>query len=161
MLETLQEWAIWGAAVGAGVMAGVYFTFSVFVMRALAELPGAAGPAAMRAINRVILRSAFLPLFFATTLVSGALAVWALLDLSAPGAVATLAGGVVYVLGMFAVTVAFNVPRNERLDRAAPDSAEEAEIWALYLREWTVWNHVRTTACSLACGLFIAAVAAG
>ncbi|MEO1331251.1 MAG: hypothetical protein AAFW46_16495, partial [Pseudomonadota bacterium] len=84
MLETVIQMALWASALGAGVMAGVYFTFSVFAMRAFAELPPADGAAAMRAINRVILRSAFLPLFFATTILSAALTVWALLHLGDP-----------------------------------------------------------------------------
>lgn len=161
MADALYTIALWAAALAAGGMAGVYFAFSTFVMRALAALPGADGPAAMRSINRVILRSAFLPLFFASTGLSAGLALWALRDLSAPGAPPALAGGGLYVAGMFVVTVAFNVPRNDRLDRAAPGSAEEAEIWRAYLSEWTAWNHVRTVACALSCGLFIAAIAAG
>jgi uncharacterized membrane protein len=151
---------LWFAAIGAGLMAGVYFTFSTFVMTALARLPQAAGIGAMQSINRVILRSPFMPLFFATTLASAALAVLGILRWGEPGALAMLTGGVTYVAGMFLCTAARNVPLNNALDAVAPASAEADAVWSRYLTVWTRWNHVRTIACTLACGLFIAAIVA-
>ena len=71
-----------------------------------------------------------------------------------------LAGGVLYVLGMFVVTMTFNVPLNNALAAADPASQEAASLWARYLTDWTFWNHVRTVASTLACALFIAAIAA-
>jgi uncharacterized membrane protein len=40
-----------GTALGCGLIAGVFFAFSTFVMPALARLPAAQGIAAMNAIN--------------------------------------------------------------------------------------------------------------
>jgi uncharacterized membrane protein len=71
-----------------------------------------------------------------------------------------LVGGVVQVLGMFVVTMVFNVPLNNELARVDPASAEGATVWARHLKEWTFWNHVRTVACTAASALFIAAIAA-
>jgi uncharacterized membrane protein len=42
-----------------------------------------------------------------------------------------------------------NVPLNDALAKASPDSPEGAEFWAKYLDTWTMWNTVRTI-CSLA-----------
>jgi len=39
------------AALGCGLMAGLFFAFSVSVMKSLARLPSAAGIAAMQFIN--------------------------------------------------------------------------------------------------------------
>ncbi len=39
------------AALGCSMMAGVFFAFSAFVMKALARLPAEQGVAAMQAIN--------------------------------------------------------------------------------------------------------------
>ena len=36
-----------------------------------------------------------------------------------------------------------NVPRNDALAEAGPDTAEAAAYWPEYVREWTPWNHVR------------------
>lgn len=160
MIEALVTATLWFAAIGSGVMAGVYFAFSAFVMASLARIPQTAGVAAMQAINATILRSLFLPLFFATTIGSLALAIVAVLRLGEPGAVAMLAAGVTYVVGMFLCTVACNVPLNNALAAVDPASAEAADLWSRYLTVWTRWNHLRTVACMLACGLFIAALAA-
>jgi uncharacterized membrane protein len=69
-------------------------------------------------------------------------------------------GGVLYIVGMFVCTMIFNVPLNDALAAVDPASAEAASVWARYLREWTLWNHVRTISCTAACALFIAAIAA-
>ncbi len=108
--------------------------------------------------NVVILRSLFLPFFFATSLAALILFVIGVFRLGSSGAVAMLVGGVLYVLGMFVVTMTRNVPLNNALQVAATSSAGSAEVWARYLREWTMWNHVRTVASTAACALFIAAL---
>jgi hypothetical protein len=41
------------------------------------------------------------------------------------------------------VTMAFNVPLNNALAAADPASAEATSVWARYLKDWTLWNHVR------------------
>jgi uncharacterized membrane protein len=74
----------------------------------------------MNAINVAIVQSLFLPVFLATTAASAALAVIALLRWGEAGAMAMAAGGVLYVLGMFVVTMIFNVPR-ESWQAKAPD----------------------------------------
>ncbi|HEY3517783.1 MAG TPA: anthrone oxygenase family protein [Gammaproteobacteria bacterium] len=151
---------LWFSAVGCGVMAGVYFAFSVFVMTALSRIDQASGVAAMNSINTVILRSLFMPLFFGTTVAALILAAVALLRWGAPGAPAMLVGGAAYVLGMFVVTMLLNVPLNSALQAAEPSIADAATTWGRYLREWTMWNHIRTVASTAACALFIFALAA-
>ena len=148
----------WIGAVGAGMMAGLYYGFSSFIMASLAALPAGEGARAMQSINRVILRSSFMGLFFGTTLVALALAVIGLVQWGTPGAVTMAIGGAVYVIGMFASTAVFNVPLNNALDRADADSTRGADIWAHYLVVWTRWNHARAVASTLACGLFILAL---
>ncbi|ABD07854.1 conserved hypothetical protein [Rhodopseudomonas palustris HaA2] len=161
MTQTLVTALLWFGAIGCGLMAGVYFAFSTFVMTALARLPRASGIAAMNAINTEIVRSPFLPLFFGTTLAAAALAVVGALHWSEPGATAMVAGGVIYVLGMFVVTIVRNVPLNTTLAAADPESVAAAELWAAYVRDWTWWNHVRTVASTVACGLLIVGPSVG
>ncbi|MEZ4247106.1 MAG: anthrone oxygenase family protein [Polyangiales bacterium] len=144
-------------AVGCGMMAGLYFAFSAFVMRSLAALPDARGIDAMVSINRVIVASPFVVLFFGTTLASLALGVWGVARWGQAGSLALVLGGAVYVLGHFGTTAAFNVPLNEALDRVDPASAEAARVWADYVVRWTRWNHVRTVACLASTVLFLTA----
>jgi len=77
-----------------------------------------------------------------------------------PGAMAMLAAGSIYFVGMFLCTILFNVPLNNVLAAVDPASAEAAPDWSRYLKVCTAWNHVRTVASTAACALFIAAIAA-
>src|SRR5262245_21788263 len=151
---------LWFSAIGCGLLAGVYFAFSTFVMTALGRIDQAHGVSAMNAINSTILRSLFMPLFFGTTLASVVLVGIALVRWGEPGATATLAGGLIYVAGMFLCTMLFNVPLNNALAVVDPTSAESASVWARYISDWTVWNHLRTVASSAACALYVAALVA-
>ena len=149
---------LWFSAIGCGLIAGLYFSFSTFIMTALGRIDQAAGIAAMNAINVDIVRSAFLPLFLATTLSAAGLVVMGALRWGAPGSISMIAGGLLYVIGMFVVTMAFNVPLNNAL-AAAPGGANAGAVWATYLRDWTLWNHVRTVTSTLACIAFVHAIA--
>jgi len=160
MRQFLTSGLLWFSALGCGLLAGLYFAFSTFIMTALGRIDQAAGIAAMNAINVEIVRSLFMPLFLATTLSSAALAGLAIVRWSEAGAIAMLVGGVLYVIGMFVVTAVFNVPLNDALAAVDPNSGAAATLWTRYLSGWTFWNHVRTIASTAACALFIVAIAA-
>lgn len=151
MTNTLVTILIWFCALGCAVLGGLYFAFSVFIMKALEQV-GMAGIVAMNSINVVILRSLFMPIFFTTTAASAVLAAVGFLEWNQPRGVYLVAGGVVYVAGMFLVTMFFNVPLNNAL--AAGGEAN----WTRYLASWTTWNHVRTVSCIVAAALFIIAL---
>lgn len=153
MTSTFVTILLWTAALGSGLMAGVYFAFSVFVMKAFAELETTQAIAAMNAINKVILRSLFMPLFFGSTIISVLLIVVAFSHWSDVGAAAALIAGLVYFSGMFMCTVIFNVPLNNRLAEINGDSADAGLVWSHYLKTWTRWNHLRTVSSLISCAL--------
>lgn len=157
-MEFVTDALLWIAAISVGIMAGVYFTFSAFVMKSLDEIEAPAGMLAMQAINRIIVKSSFLPIFFGSTLACAVLIVLVLVEPSANGAKWILIGSALYVAGMFVVTVAGNVPLNNRLEATDARGSEGADMWTLYLRRWTVWNHVRTFACTASLVLLILAI---
>lgn len=146
------------AALGSGLMAGLFFAFSTSVMSALGRMPPPAGISAMQSINVTILNPVFFAVFFGTALMSIVLIAGALAGWSDMSAAALLAGGVLYLAGCMAVTMVFNVPLNNALAATAADSAEGAVIWSRYLAEWVPWNHVRTVACLASCAAFIQAL---
>ncbi|USX48555.1 DUF1772 domain-containing protein [Lentzea sp. HUAS12] len=119
------------AVTATGLMAGVFFAFSVAVMPGLADLTPADARAAMRRINARIQNPVFLLLFLGTAVVCG-IEVFQ----------GRITGGLLYVLGCFVLTMVVNVPMNNRLERT--DDA----YWPDYLRRWTLWNHVRAIACT-------------
>ena len=151
---------LWFGAIGCGMMAGIYFAFSTFIMASLSKIAPPAGIAAMQSINDVILRSPFMPLFFGTSLVAAGVVVMAVRDQAIPGGVWLLSAGAVYFVGMFLCTVFFNVPLNNKLKAVDPAAAASVEVWAHYLRVWTVWNHLRTVASAAASILFFVAIIA-
>ncbi len=157
-MEIVIDGLLWFTAIAVGIMAGVYFTFSAFVMRSLDAIEAPAGMLAMQSINRIIVKSIFLPIFFGSSLAAAALVVLILVEPSSPGAQWALLGSGLYFLGMFVVTMARNVPLNNHLEATDARGSEGSEIWALYLAKWTVWNHVRTVACTVSLALLIAAI---
>jgi len=159
MLQSVVTALLWFSAIGCGLLAGLYFAFSAFIMTALGRIGQVSGIMAMNAINTVIVQSLFMPVFLGTTLASLLLAIAGLLRWGEPGAAAMLAGGALYVIGMFVCTAVFNVPLNNALGAVDPASTEAASLWARYLTDWTLWNHVRTISSTLACALFIWAIA--
>lgn len=144
-------------ALGCALMGGVYFTFSTFVMDSLAALPKPEGITAMQSINDVILRSPFMPMFFGTSLASLVMVVWGVGRWGDAGCLALVVGGVVYFVGHFLFTAAFNVPLNDALAAVDPSTPEAATVWADYLVRWTRWNHVRMVACLVSGVAFLVA----
>ena len=134
------------SALGSGLIAGVFFAFSAFVMNALARLPAAQGIAAMQSINVAVINPVFLGTFFGTAAACVLVTVSSLLRWQKPGAVCLLVGGLLYLVGTILVTMRFNVPRNDVLAAVDPMSNDGAKLWAGYVTSWTAWNHVRTSA---------------
>jgi uncharacterized membrane protein len=145
------------AALGSGVVAGVFFAFSTFVMPALARLPPEQGIAAMQSINVTALNRWLMSALFGTAGLCVWLAVASLTSRSDPGAGLRLGGSTLYLVGAILVTIACNVPRNEALAAVRPDAAEALQLWPRYLAEWVAWNHVRTGAALAASALLILA----
>lgn len=146
--------------VGAGTVGGVFFAFSAFIMRALKDLPPAQGIAAMQRINVVVLNPLFLSVFIGTAVLGAVATVAAFMRGFVPGSPLLAGSGLLYCLGSFAVTMIFNVPRNDRLARLSAESSEGAAYWPRCVREWLPWNHVRTIASILAAAFGIAALTA-
>ncbi|MGH6736050.1 MAG: DUF1772 domain-containing protein [Methyloceanibacter sp.] len=134
------------AALGAGLVAGIFFAFSAFIMTALGRIPAPKGIAAMQSINVAVLNPVFFTAFFGTGLVSLAVATAALFNWSSPSALYLLAGALLYIVGCLFVTMVFNVPLNNKLKAVSAESAQGASVWSEYLTTWTAWNTVRTIA---------------
>ncbi|ANM30933.1 hypothetical protein ABI59_17150 [Acidobacteria bacterium Mor1] len=146
---------LYTTALAAALVAGIFFAFSSFVMGALGALKPKSGIAAMQSINRVVLNPVFFLAFFGTAALSLAVALAAWFAAPAEVRIPTFAGSALYLVGCILVTIAGNVPLNERLARADADAPATEALWALYLRRWTHWNHLRTAASFLAAAAFV------
>ena len=126
------------AALGCGLIAGVFFAFSTFVMSALARLEPAQGIAAMQSINITVINPWFMTAFLGTAADCLFLAISSLLKWQQPGAAYLLLGSLLYLVGTFGVTMIGNVLLNEALAKFNPDTGG-ANFWVSYLRDWTMY----------------------
>lgn len=142
------------AALGCGLVAGVFYAFSTFVMRALGRLPPAHGIAAMQAINEAVLTPWFLVVFVGLAPLCVVLGVAAVLSADGVQAALLLAGSGAYLLGTFAETRVVHIPMNDALARVDPGAPDAGPVWQAYRSRWTAWNHLRTLAALLAAAAF-------
>jgi uncharacterized membrane protein len=146
------------AAIGSGLVAGIFFAFSSFVMAALGRLPSDQGIAAMNAINVTVINPGFFLAFFGTAAVCLAAAIASLFRWSAGNGTLVLAAAALYLVGCIGVTMVRNVPLNNALAGVSMGTPEAAALWTRYLGEWTLWNTVRTVASAASAILFTTAL---
>jgi uncharacterized membrane protein len=148
-------------ALGCALNGGVFFAFSTFVMQGLGRLTPSQGVAAMQAINVTAVTFAFMTLLFGTAAACAVVAGWAVVDWQGDSSPYLLAGAVLYLAGIVAMTVAYHVPRNDALAALDAQDPGAAAHWERYLAEWTAGNHVRTATGVAAAASLILALPAG
>jgi len=147
MLDTILIATCLGFGLVAALLAGVFQSFSDFVVRALSQTPDDAGMASMKRINVTVMRSWFLAGFMALAPASIVLAI-AAQSLGATAALAPLvAASILYCVLGFGVTIFGNVPMNNRLAELPVGGAEGRQYWQAYTRRWTRLNTLRMAAC--------------
>jgi uncharacterized membrane protein len=155
MFDRYLFWLTFTAAIGCGLNAGVFFAFLTFVMPALARLKADRGISAMQSINITAINPLFMLVLLGTAVVCIFLMIMLLLKWHQLSAAYLLVGGLLYLVGVIGVTIAFNVPLNYALAIVDPNSTEGKILWAKYLTDWTFWNHVRTLTALAASAIFI------
>jgi uncharacterized membrane protein len=137
-----RAWDVLNAVtiVGSGLLGGVFFAFSAFVMSGLRRLPDPAGAAAMRSLNVTAQRPPLMIALFGVSVLCVVVIVRAVAGWSRPGAGWLLAGAVLTVVGAVVVTAVVNVPLNNRLNAGTV-------AWPEFLAGWMPANHARTLLC--------------
>ncbi|WP_191600852.1 DUF1772 domain-containing protein [Marinomonas algicola] len=138
-----------------GIMAGIYFAFSVFIMKSLSQLPNIEGARAMNRINDVIIKTVFLPLFLGSTFWYAGLIIWSFVNWQSGQSTLIISASLVYIVGMFLITVIGNVPLNKKLKVSENDEKELSKTWPYYLQKWTQFNHLRTLSAMISLALLI------
>ena len=147
------------SVIAFGLVAGVFLAFSDFIMRSLDKATAPAGVEVMQAINREVFRYVFMPLFLGMAAVSLVILGYAYLSLTGPAAVLSMFAAGLYLVGVFGVTVVFNVPLNNRLAALDHRSAEVLSFWSgTYRPRWTAWNSIRTIASAAAAACLLSAL---
>lgn len=116
------------------VNAGVFLAFTSLVSRALRDAPGQSGVGVMLRINERAPRSVFMVFFLGAPLAAVAVGV---LGIAAKTLNPVTGGAVAATLAAFVVSVGWNIPWNNRLDR------DRGASWGAYSRDWPRANAVR------------------
>ncbi len=137
------------AALLSGVLAGFYFAYAT-VITAQRAVPD--GAEAMRRMNDAVERPPFLAVFLLAPLLAVAAAIWLVVSGGFDARTTAAVLGAVCAVAALVLTMAINVPLNQRLTAGTVD-------WVEYARTWGTWNLVRTWLCVAgAVGLAIPAV---
>ena len=145
------------SVIACTLVAGVFLTFSDFVMRSLDGAQSTAGVEVMQGINREVFRSVFMALFLGMAALSPVLIGYAYFNLAGSVFGLIMIGGALYLFGVFAVTAVFNVPMNNRLE--AMSHTDAGTYWTdAYVPRWTAWNSIRAVASAGAAVCFLLAV---
>ncbi|MFD5778602.1 DUF1772 domain-containing protein [Streptomyces sp. NPDC126933] len=156
-METLPAAAgpvLTAATIGTGLMAGLYLTFDVGVMPALARRDDRTYVSVMRRINEVLDNSALFGLLFVGVFLATGVAAALQRRLGQPDAARWIRTAFVLYGVSIAVTMCVNIPLNRMLARAgsAAVSPDFAAVRGRFERPWTSANIARTVACTAALG---------
>lgn len=154
MSDMTTLWVLGSATMATALVAGVFLTFSDFAMRSFAASTVEAGAEVMQVLNRVIYRSIFMVLLLGMVPAAIGLLIMAIFAVQGMAAKAVLIGVVLYLVGVFLVTVVGNVPMNKRLDAASLSDGTAQAYWKTYRVKWTLLNHLRTAASAGAAASF-------
>jgi uncharacterized membrane protein len=159
-MSTSLQTTTFVAVLGAGIVGGVFYAFSSFVMPGLQRLPPDQGIAAMKEINVTAEHPAFMVAFMGMTLLCLYLGVRGIVDWGDRRATLLVAGSALYLVGAFLLTAAHHVPLNDGLAEVRPHAAGAAAHWHDYLDKWNWANHVRGAASVGAAAAYLGALLA-
>lgn len=135
--------------VSTGLVAGLFFGWSVSVIPGTRRLDSAGYVNLMQHVNREILTPRFLVLFVGVPIVLGAAAIAQFRSGDHRRGALVAASAVTYLVGVFGVTAARNVPLNDALDSfdLAGSTGDQIEARRRsYEVPWNRWNTVRAVA---------------
>ncbi|MFG7942611.1 MULTISPECIES: anthrone oxygenase family protein [Streptomyces] len=146
-LETLQLLALVAATVTTGLVGGLFYGFSISVMRALRGTDDRTFIEVMQRINTAILNGWFVLGYIGALLFTGAAV--ALLGPDRHDALYPAAGALFCYAASMLITGRFNIPLNKALDAAGPPARipDPARVRAAFEPAWVRWNTVRTLLC--------------
>ena len=143
-----------------GLMAGLFFSWSVSVTPGIGRLGDREYLASFQAMNRAIINPVFMICFLGAAVL---LPICTFMNYSQPLSNRfwyLLGATVFYIGGVIIVTFAGNIPLNNALDRFNIDGATPDQMAALraqFENRWNMLNHIRSVANTIALVLAILA----
>ncbi|WP_203817985.1 anthrone oxygenase family protein [Paractinoplanes ferrugineus] len=133
------------ATITTGMMAGLFYAYSISVMPALRGADAAVLVEVMQRINRAITNGWFFLCFAGALVFSAAATVLYAIDGPAEVLLPTAIGLVLYA-GQLVLTAGLHIPLNNALEAAG--SADPAAARRAFEPRWVRWNHARTLLCT-------------
>lgn len=143
----LQLLSLLGAIATTGIMAGIFFTWSNAVTPGIGRLSDLNYLKALQAMNRAILNLPFYILFIGPVV---SLILTTSLFYNSPSTSTfqyLLVASLVYIVGVFLVTILGNIPLNELLDQSNLSDLSLEELHSLRQKiehQWNNFNWIRT-----------------
>lgn len=140
-----------------GLMAGLFFSWSVSVTPGIGRLGDREFLASFQAMNRAIINPLFMICFLGTAVM---LPATTFMHYGTERFWLLLGAAVCYLIGVIAVTFVGNIPLNNALDKlniAASTADQLTTFRAQFENKWNTLNHIRTVANTAALVLAILA----
>ncbi|MBL3549940.1 DUF1772 domain-containing protein [Chryseobacterium sp. KMC2] len=144
-------------AVLTALIAGLFYAYSCSVVLGLGKLSDGEYLKAMQSINREILNPVFFMSFMGTAVL---LPVAAFVFRGQPAFIFLLLATLAYLIGVFGVTVAGNVPMNDILDKFDISGATTDAIQQMregFEKRWNLLNNIRTVFSVISIALVVCA----
>lgn len=132
------------------LVTGLFYAYSCSVNPGLHQLSDREYLTAMQSINRAILNPVFFASFIGTLFLLPFSSWMHYSKTLSPEFILLLIASLLYAIGVFGVTIAYNVPLNEMLDKIQLTSATAKEITAhrsIFEGRWNFFHQIRTLAC--------------
>lgn len=133
--------------VAVALVAGLLYGYSCSVNRGLGKLDNREYLNAMQSINRAIINPAFMLSFLGALLLLPVTACLSFQKMSQDGFAIVLMAAILYLAGVFAVTMVGNVPLNnqlEKFDLTIASGQKVAECRIMFEKSWNRLHNVRT-----------------
>lgn len=140
-----------------GLIAGLMYSYACSVNPGLAGIPDRAYLQAMQSINTAILNPAFFVCFIGPLLLFP-VAAWSVYSIDKPCFWLLVAAGGIYMAGVFGVTIAGNVPLNDRLAASDINSASATQLENMRRLFAPAWNRLHLLRTSAAVVSFVLSV---
>jgi len=137
---SVQNTLLFFAVLLSGLIAGLFYSYSCSVNSGLGKLQNLEYLRAMQSINVAILNPVFFLSFLGTLLVLPATAWVSYTQNPSMSFYLLLAASIIYVVGVFAITLAGNVPLNESLATFDLTKASPTELLKMRKSFELTWN---------------------
>lgn len=152
----MQDVSLAAAALATGLMAGLYFAFTVAVMPGLGATDDETFVRSMQSINTKILNGWFMLAFLGALLLPVLAGLLLLRDGGMRAAVVWVIAAVVLYAATIGITAGVNVPLNNKLAEAGDTGFAAAR--EQFETVWVRWNAVRALLALGACGCLVRAL---